>query len=131
MHTGRCDCGAVRFHFDSKVGSLKVCHCSQCRRMSGMFWAGFAVPASAIVFDTDEGLRWYESSDWAKRGFCNRCGSSLFYKLNDGNQYEVAPGCIDGDLGTKIDGHIFVADKGDYYDLTDGLPQFEAVPSDD
>jgi hypothetical protein len=25
--------------------------------------------------------------------------------------------------GTHIEKHIFVADKGDYYDITDGLPQ--------
>ena len=37
---------------------------------------------------------------------------------------EVAPGCIDGPTGTRVAGHIYVADKGDYYDITDGLPQW-------
>ena len=37
----------------------------------------------------------------------------------------VALGAFDGPTGTKIKFHIFVADKGDYYDIADGLPQNE------
>lgn len=128
MHKGRCECGAVRFHFSSPIGDFAACHCRQCRRMSGMFWAGFDVPISALVFDIDDGLTWYESSNWAKRGFCRICGASLFYKLNTAEKYEVAPGCIEGDLGRKISHHICVADKGDYYDICDGARQFAAFP---
>lgn len=131
MHTGGCDCGAVRFHFDTPIQDFSACHCSQCRRLGGVFWAGFHVPTSALVFDNQDGLTWYESSSWAKRGFCNQCGASLFYKLNDGSDTNVAPGSIDGDVGRKISHHICVADKGDYYDLADGLPQFEAFPPRD
>lgn len=128
MYSGRCECGAVRFHFDTEINDFAACHCSQCRRLSGFFWAGFDVPATAMVFDCTDGLAWYKSSDWASRGFCKTCGSSLFYRLNDGDKYEVAPGCIDGALGHRIGHHICVADKGDYYDLTDGLPQYDTFP---
>lgn len=131
MHTGRCECGGVRFHFDSPVGSFAACHCSQCRRISGHYWSAFDVPAKALVFDAKETLSWYASSDWAKRGFCNRCGSSLFYKLNDADQYEVAPGCIDGPLGAELTHHICVADKGDYYQIGDDLPQHPGFPPSD
>lgn len=98
--------------------------------MSGFYRAGFDVPAAALHFDTAEGLAWYDSSPWARRGGCNRCGSGLFYRLNDGDCHEVAPGAIDGPLGGKLAGHIFVADKGDYYDLTDGLPRHPAAPDE-
>lgn len=128
MHSGRCECGAVRFHFDTPIGDFSACHCSQCRRLSGVYWSGFHVPSAAMVFDQSAGLTWYAASDWAKRGFCNTCGSSLFYKLNDGDGFEVAPGCIDGEVGRKISYHICVADKGDYYDITDGLPQYQEFP---
>lgn len=84
-----------------------------------------------MVFDRDDGLRWYRSSDWAQRGFCSHCGSSLFYKLNSKDAHIVAPGCIEGDLGRKLSHHICVADKGDYYDIADGLPQYDAFPPSD
>lgn len=131
MTHGRCECGAVRFHFGTPIGDFSACHCSQCRRLSGMYWAGFHVPNEALVFDNDAGLRWYASSDWAQRGFCNTCGSSLFYKLNDCDGVEVAPGAIEGGVGRKVSHHICVADRGDYYDIADGLPQFDAFPPRD
>ena len=37
----------------------------------------------------------------------------------------VLAGTMDGDAGgIKLDRHIFVEDKGDYYEIGDGLPQF-------
>lgn len=129
MHTGQCECGAVRFHFDHQISGFLACHCTQCRRISGMYWAGFDVAADKLIFDADEGLRWYSSSAWARRGFCAHCGSSLFYRLHEeGASYAVAPGAIDGPLGRQIAGHIFAADKGDYYEITDRLPQHKAAP---
>ena len=35
----------------------------------------------------------------------------------------VALGAIDGPTGLALERHIFVADKGDYYRIGDGLPQ--------
>ena len=32
-------------------------------------------------------------------------------------------GALDTPTGTQLAIHIFVAEKGDYYDITDGLPQ--------
>lgn len=32
-------------------------------------------------------------------------------------------GAFDGPTNTKLAKHIFVANKGDYYDIADGLPQ--------
>jgi hypothetical protein len=35
----------------------------------------------------------------------------------------VALGALDGATGVQLERHIFVAEKGDYYDIADGLPQ--------
>jgi hypothetical protein len=68
-------------------------------------------------------LRWYDSSDAAQRGFCGRCGSTLFWRANGRDSISIAAGTLDDATGLHGACHIHVADKGDYYSLTDGLPQ--------
>jgi len=125
MLTGRCDCGEVRFEVEDARETVTVCHCSQCRRTSGHVWASTHAPFEKLRFLNETGLAWYESSNFAKRGFCKFCGSSLFYRMNDEDGIGIAAGCLDGQTGLKVSKHIFVKDKGDYYDIADGLPQIQ------
>ena len=70
-----------------------------------------------------QSLEWFESSEYASRGFCRRCGSSLFW-LPKGKDYVcVMAGSLDETTGLKVAEHIHVGDKGDYYELTDDLPK--------
>jgi hypothetical protein len=68
-------------------------------------------------------VRWFQSSADAKRGFCPVCGSFLFWKLAKDDHISFSLGSIDGETGLALEKHIFTADKGDYYDIADGLPQ--------
>ena len=124
MIKGRCECGKVSFHVNSLRDTITVCHCRQCRRTSGHLWAStYATAYEDVTFATDEGLTWYTSSDFAKRGFCKFCGSSLFYRLNDEQGVGIAAGCLEAPTHAHIGKHIFVKDKGDYYEITDNAPQ--------
>ncbi|KZL22053.1 Glutathione-dependent formaldehyde-activating enzyme [Pseudovibrio axinellae] len=125
MINGKCDCGKVRFQVEEVRDTITVCHCSQCRRTSGHIWASTHASRDKVEFITDEGLSWYKSSDFAKRGFCKFCGSSLFYQMNDGDYVAIAAGCINEPTNLKISKHIFVKDKGDYYEITDDALQIE------
>lgn len=125
VHKGQCECGAVAFTVKDARDTGSVCHCAPCRRMSGHIWSSTHAAYDDVTFTRDEGLTWYASSDWAKRGFCKDCGSSLFCRLNEEDGIGIAAGCLDGPTGFKISKHIFVADKGDYYDIADGVPQIE------
>ena len=120
---GSCLCGAVAFEVDKIPESYRACHCNACRKSGGHYWSAFSVANDDFRFTEDRGLKWYRSSDWAERGFCKECGASLFFKPLGKENIEVAPGSIDGPTGTMLAGHIFVAFKGDYYELADGLPQ--------
>ena len=122
---GRCECGEVSFIVESPRETVTVCHCSQCRRMSGHIWASTHAPYSNVQFSNDKGLKWYTSSKTAKRGFCKLCGSSLFYRMNDEDGIGIAAGCLDNPTGFSLAKHIFVADKGDYYDIADGVSQYD------
>jgi hypothetical protein len=65
-------------------------------------------------------LKWFRSSETARRGFCGGCGSVLFWK-GDGLDYiAIAAGSIDGELGVPLAGHIFCASAGDYYEIAGG-----------
>jgi hypothetical protein len=75
-------------------------------------------------------ITWFSASASAKRGFCSRCGSALFWKLDGDAHMSVLAGAFDRPSGLKGAVHIFVADKGDYYAIDDGLPQFDgSTPS--
>jgi len=66
------------------------------------------------------GLKWYQSSEEARRGFCQECGANVFWESLD-DLVSIAAGTIDEPTGLKTLRHIFVADKGDYYEIEDGL----------
>ncbi|MBB1492111.1 MULTISPECIES: GFA family protein [unclassified Paracoccus (in: a-proteobacteria)] len=118
--SGACLCGGVSFTGRLTAEPATACHCSQCRRWSGHVWVSAELRDAAI---TGEPLRWFRSSDKAERGFCATCGSSLFWRRLGEDRVAVSGGVIDPPTGLRLEGHIYVADKGDYYDITDGLPQ--------
>ena len=121
MMTGSCLCGAVAFEIGAHENNVTACHCSQCRKMTGNYWASFHVADKDLNFIRTDGLKWFASSDFAKRGFCKECGSTLFWKKNDSTETSVCPGSIDGKSGLTLQDHIFVADAGDYYEIAGGV----------
>lgn len=125
MHAGGCLCGAVRFEVSGDLTPPAACHCSQCRKQSGHYWAATDVARSALTVQGAESLTWFESSPGVRRGFCRVCGSFLFWDPMNQDRVDVAMGAFDGPTQTHLDRHIFTADKGDYYDIADGLPQTE------
>jgi len=123
MYTGSCLCGVVRFEVDAALPPPDACHCVQCRKQSGHYFVSTDVPKEALTVHGGEHLTWYCSSEKARRGFCSRCGSSLFFEPLQRDWIGVAMGAFDGPTDTRLGLHIFVAEKGDYYQITDGLPQ--------
>ena len=125
LHTGQCLCGGVRYEVRGKLRPIIACHCSLCRRASGHFVAATGAPTSALTLTSDSTLAWYASSAHARRGFCNRCGSNLFWRPIDAARdwTSILAGTLDPPTHLAIERHIFVADKSDYYSITDGLPQ--------
>ena len=121
MLKGSCLCGRVTFTAEGPARDPSACHCSQCRKQSGHYWASASVLRSD--FKVKGPVRWYAASGIAKRGFCPTCGSFLFWQAEDADDIGVALGALDGETGLSLGRHIFVSHKGDYYDIADGLPQ--------
>ena len=121
MLQGSCLCGAVRFTVNADPQGVSCCHCGQCRKQSGHVWA------SAHVADKDLRIEgepsWYRSSQKGQRGFCPTCGSFLFWKHADDDHVSFSLGSLNGATGLRLQKHIFTAEKGDYYDIADGVPR--------
>ncbi len=123
MLQGACQCGAIRFTLGTTPTGATACHCAQCRKQSGHYFASANVPKSAVSLAGEEHLTWYASSEKVRRGFCARCGSWLFWEPVFRDWTSVALGSLEAPTGLQLERHIFVAEKGDYYTLGDGLPQ--------
>ena len=126
-HKGQCLCGGVRYEITGPLRPVIACHCSQCRRTSGHFLAATEAPTSAIKLTAAETLTWYASSEFAKRGFCNRCGGNLFWRELDASKdrTSIMAGTLDPPTNLRIEKHIYVADKSDYYSIDDDARQWE------
>lgn len=121
MTSGHCLCGEVTFETTATPQGASVCHCGQCRKQSGHIWASAYVEKGALTISGQ--VKWYAASDMAERGFCPLCGSFLFWRAHDEDTISLALGALEAPTGISLEKHIFVADKGDYYDIADGLPQ--------
>lgn len=120
---GGCLCNAVSFRVTGTLRPVVACHCQQCRRASGHHVASTSAPRASVEIEGE--VRWYQSSQTARRGFCPVCGSQLFWD-GGGANLSIFAGVLDKPTGLALAGHIFCADKGDYYEIADGLPQAPA-----
>ncbi len=131
MFNGSCACGAITFTVQlDELPAPDACHCTQCRKFSGHYFVSSDVPKSAFKLgDSSELLRWYPSSiKNVRRGFCSRCGSSLFWDPTEREWIGVAMGAFDQPTETITHVHVYTREKGDYYTLADDTPQWETVP---
>ncbi|MDW3118737.1 GFA family protein [Roseovarius pacificus] len=117
--TGSCLCGAVRFEIATPPETVGACHCTMCRKWSGGIFLGLEVGADAVTFSGAEEPKTYASSDWAERGFCATCGSSLFYRITapgpHQGHYAFGLGTLDDADGIALTSEIFIDEKPDGY----------------
>jgi hypothetical protein len=128
QHSGSCLCGAVTFEVSGDLPGADACHCGMCRKISGHYFASANVKRAALTIQGEDKVTWYTSSDKVRRGFCARCGSTLFWDPLSRDWLAIAMGAFDTPTLTRLTEHIFVAEKGDYYDIADGVTQFEKWP---
>ena len=125
MSNGGCLCGAVRYEVRGPLRDVINCHCGMCRRAHGGFGPHAKASKANITVTKSDGLAWYKTSDVARRGFCRECGSGLFWEPFDLDATGIIAGSLDAPTGLRTLGHIFVAEKADFYEITDGMPQYD------
>ncbi|MGH8380193.1 GFA family protein [Pseudomonas sp.] len=110
---GSCLCGAVKLSVNLENASVDACHCSMCRQ-----WGGaplFSVHCSEPVKFTAGQPVFYDSSEWAQRGFCGTCGTHLLYRLKNGKFDSVSVGVLEGDTDWVFDLQVYIDEKPKYY----------------
>lgn len=116
-HHGACLCGGVRITAKIEGMSIGVCHCAMCRK-----WGGgplFAVECKgAVNFEGEEHITVFSSSEWAERGFCQRCGTHLFYRLKQNVHYAIPVGLFEHDERWKFTEQIFIDQKPAFYSFS-------------
>ena len=111
---GSCLCGGVKISTTNINHHIAACHCNMCRKWGGGALLGVECDNS-ISFEGEENITVYPSSAWAERGFCNKCGSHLFYRLKENNHYYVPVGIFDNDESLVFDLEVFIEEKPKYY----------------
>lgn len=121
--SGSCLCGGVRFEISGALRDVVDCHCAMCRKTHGHIGAYTAAAKSALHLTEARGLRWYHSSDIARRGFCGECGASLFWERSGSDSISIAAGMLEPPTGLVTSLQIHVGSAGDYYSVDPRIPQ--------
>ncbi len=125
--SGGCLCGGVRYQIHGPGRHIIDCHCENCRRTHGHVAAYTAVNKDDLTLLAQQPLKWYHDiSPDTYRGFCSDCGASLFWKSRKSkHRISISAGSLDAGHGLKTIGHVYVAEAGEYYQISDDLPQFK------
>jgi hypothetical protein len=111
---GTCLCGAIQITVKNMTGNVGACHCGMCRKWGGGPFMEVDC-GSDVSFEGEENISVFDSSDWADRGFCSKCGSHLFYRLKESKQYMMPAGLFDDDKSFVFDHQVFVDEKPSFY----------------
>ena len=128
--TGGCLCGAVRYEADEPP-SVSYCHCRMCQLAYGALYGLFAVVPLAAFRYTQGEPTYYQSSPWAKRGFCANCGSPVDFRYADSEMLGLMIGTLDDPGDWPPDSHHNgIESKVAWHVITDDLPQRRSDESD-
>lgn len=92
---GGCQCGAVRYRVEGTLSSPHLCHCRMCQKAAGNYFMPLASAANDTFSLTRGAPRWFFSSQFVKRGFCENCGTPLFFVTEGGDHISLTLGSLD------------------------------------
>ncbi|NEP05969.1 MAG: GFA family protein [Okeania sp. SIO2G4] len=125
-HQGSCLCGAVHIFVKTNSKSVAACHCNMYRK-----WMGGPLLAiecgNQIRFEGSENISVFNSSEWAKRGFCSKRGSHLFYRLKQEGDYIIPVGLLDNDSNFTFEQQIFIDQKPSFYSFANKTKNMTGV----
>ena len=123
---GRCFCGAVHYTVADQFAYAANCHCSNCRRTTGSAFKPFAgIEREKLTITRGEDERLIFGDENGHDAHCGRCGSLLYSLVRNGAWVHVAMGTLLDDPLIRPTAHIFVGSKAPWFDITDGLPQYQ------
>ena len=114
---GSCLCGAVQFVANRAQTSMGICHCGMCRKWGGGPYMSVRCETD-VMYEGQENISDYSSSEWANRGFCKICGSHLYFRLKQNGHYFVPAGLFDDQEHFSLDRQVYIDNKPDFYSFS-------------
>ncbi len=111
---GSCLCGEIRFTVKHMSQNVGACHCSMCRKWGGGPFMEVNC-GSDVLFEGEEHISVFDSSAWAERGFCSKCGSHLFYRLKKSKTHMMPVGLFEDGKNLVFDHQVFIDEKPSFY----------------
>jgi hypothetical protein len=105
---GTCHCGRVKVSIPADSAGVIACHCSDCQKLHGNYFALFAADSAAVQWQGEEFIHWYASSAQNERSFCSHCGSRLAKRPIGGARTLVSAGLFDLALPRKVIKNLWV-----------------------
>ncbi|MDP9839136.1 hypothetical protein J2T09_003911 [Neorhizobium huautlense] len=133
IHTGGCQCGAVRYQATGEIGFPHVCHCRMCQKAAGNYFMPFGGVTHENFKLTRGEPTWFQSSESVRRGFCGKCGTPLFYD-GGSDHISITLGSLDEPESVKPDLQTNLARKMPWFGDLDSLRHdgsFDMSPEDD
>ncbi|MFC1701214.1 GFA family protein [Pseudomonadota bacterium] len=125
---GGCFCGSIGFTATLPSKWCAHCHCSMCRKTHGagyVTWVGFESGQVSIT-KGKEYLTWFESSAGAQRGFCQKCGSSLFFRSERwAGELHIALGSMDDAIDRQPQANVFFDNHVEWMPIDESLKKVD------
>lgn len=118
---GHCLCGAVTIALDGPNHEIEICQCDMCRRWAGSFYS--AQTGKSVTVSGEDSITTYQSSEWAERAFCTKCGSNLWYRFLPTGNRSFSAGLFDAAATHAIEKEIFVDERADWCRLLGDHPR--------
>ncbi|MCI5043211.1 MAG: GFA family protein [Aquisalinus sp.] len=119
--SGKCLCGSVQFQATIDARHAEICHCHMCQT-----WAGgitILTECNDLEVSDSPDLGLYRASEWGERGFCKKCGSSLFWRMQDGSHANISVTALSDMSGFELIKEIFIDEKPDWHSFTQHTTQ--------
>ena len=124
--SGQCVCGAVKLTARNVPQTFNICYCDMCKRWAGGRWMGMHVANADLDISGLDAVTTLTTSDWAERAFCNKCGSSLWYKMTagpDANGCSISVGLLTDTSDLTLGNEYYIDRKTQAYEFPKGRKQ--------
>ncbi len=120
--SGGCQCGAVRYHVSGVLEGAHLCHCRMCQKAAGNYFMPLASAVETEFAITRGEPAWFQSSDPVKRGFCQHCGTPLFFKTIGSDTIAVTLGSLDDPAAVEPESNDGVESRVRFFATLPGKP---------
>lgn len=113
---GACHCGRVRVCIPKDSAGVVACHCTDCQKLHGNFFALLATERDRVRWEGAQLVSWYRSSETNERGFCTQCGSRIAKRPVEGTKIMLSVGLFERAVPRRVVKNLWLEQKPRWYE---------------